>query len=122
MLQFRRASHRCLAVSLFSLTIAVLALSNRQTSAAELNDEALTAARKATTFYWKELSTEGGYLWRYSSDLKLREGEGKVGPTTAWVQPPGTPAMGTAYVRLYQATGDQLFLDAAKAARANRVR
>src|SRR6185503_7811814 len=61
-------------------------------------------------------STEGGYLWRYSADLAQREGEGKTGDTTVWVQPPGTPAVGEAYVRLYEATRDKLFLDAARAA------
>jgi hypothetical protein len=83
---------------------------------AELPDDALAAAKKVTTFYWQNVSTDGGYLWRYSADLKLREGEGKVERAMAWVQPPGTPAMGEAYVRLYEATGDKLFLDAALAA------
>jgi len=78
---------------------------------------ALDAARKATRFYWKTVSTlgQGGYLWRYSVDLKLREGEGKASKTMAWVQPPGTPSMGEAFTRLYEATGDELFRDAALA-------
>lgn len=83
---------------------------------ADLPDEALIAAKRAATFYWKHVSADGGYLWRYSSDLKLREGEGKAKPTTIWVQPPGTPSMGEAYVRLFEATGDPLFRDAARAA------
>lgn len=83
---------------------------------AELRDEALAAAKKAAAFYRHEVATEGGYLWRYSADLKLREGEGKQSETTVWVQPPGTPALGEAYVRLYEATGDPQFLEAARAA------
>lgn len=83
---------------------------------ADLPADALAAAKTATAFYWKQVSTEGGYLWRYSSDLQLREGEGKAKSTTVWVQPPGTPAMGHAFVRLFEATGDPLFHDAARAA------
>jgi len=99
------------------LVMALVSVSFLAASArADLRDDALAAARKATTFHWKELSTEGGYLWQYSADLKLREGEGKVETATVWVQPPGTPAVGEAYVRLYEATGDKLFLDAALAA------
>lgn len=83
---------------------------------ADVRDDALAAAKKAATFYSRQVATEGGYLWRYSADLKLREGEGKVTGRTVWVQPPGTPAVGEAYVRLYEATGEQLFLDAARSA------
>lgn len=86
------------------------------TGLADTRDDALASAKKAATFYWKQVSTEGGYLWRYSADLKLREGEGRQKTTVAWIQPPGTPSVGEAFVRLYEATGDQLFLDAAKAA------
>ncbi|MGH7140465.1 MAG: pectate lyase, partial [Pirellulales bacterium] len=81
---------------------------------ADLRDDALSAATKAVAFYSQQVATEGGYLWRYSADLKLREGEGKVTGRTVWVQPPGTPAMGEAYVKLYEATGEQNFLDAAR--------
>ncbi len=83
---------------------------------ADLPGEALAAAKKATSFLVEQVSTEGGYLWRYSADLKHREGEGVVETSTVWVQPPGTPAVGQAFVQLYQATGDRQFLDAARAA------
>lgn len=76
--------------------------------------DALSAAKKAVAFYTQKVATEGGYLWRYSADLKLREGEGKVTGNTVWVQPPGTPAMGAAFVKLYDATGEAAFLDAAR--------
>lgn len=83
---------------------------------ADLPGEALAAAKKATSFLVEQVSTEGGYLWRYSADLKHREGEGVVETSTVWVQPPGTPAVGQAFVQLFQATGDRQFLDAARAA------
>lgn len=78
-------------------------------------DEALQAAKSATRFMTDSVSTHGGYLWRYSADLSQREGEGVVKTETVWVQPPGTPAVGATFVRLYQATEDQQFLDAALA-------
>ena len=82
----------------------------------DLKDDALAAAKKATMFLTERVSTEGGYLWRYSSDLKLREGEGIVDTKTVWVQPPGTPSVGEAFVELYDSTGEQLFLNAARSA------
>ena len=57
------------------------------------------ALRKATTFFHQRVAIHGGYLWQYSGDLKLRSGEGIVGPTTVWVQPPGTPAVGAAFLQ-----------------------
>ncbi|QEF99909.1 Pectic acid lyase [Stieleria maiorica] len=83
---------------------------------ADLADDALAAAKKATSFLVDQVSTEGGYLWSYSADLGAREGEGVVNTPTIWVQPPGTPSVGEAFVKLYEATGDEQFLDAARAA------
>ncbi|WP_182867819.1 pectate lyase [Rhodopirellula sp. JC639] len=83
---------------------------------ADLADDALAAAKKATSFLVDQVSTEGGYLWSYSADLQAREGEGVVKTKTIWVQPPGTPSVGEAFVKLYEATGDEQFLDAARAA------
>ncbi len=42
-----------------------------------------------------------------------REGEGAVDAATAWVQPPGTPAIGMAYLQAYQLTGDSVLREAA---------
>jgi PelA/Pel-15E family pectate lyase len=60
------------------------------------------------------VSFNGGYLWKYSSDLKLREGEEIASSTTAWIQPPGTPAVGEALLYAYQLTGEQELLDDAR--------
>ena len=76
--------------------------------------EAATALRKAVEFFRKEVAVEGGYVWKYSDDLAKREGEGKVSPTTVWVQPPGTPSVGMAYLTAYEATGDKYYLEAAR--------
>lgn len=77
-------------------------------------EEAASGLRKAAAFFRETVSVHGGYLWRYSADLSKREGEGKATPTQAWVQPPGTPFVGEAFLDAYAATGDTYYLDAAK--------
>ncbi len=72
------------------------------------------ALQQAVRFYRDQVSTEGGYLWQYSADLTLREGEGKATATRVWVQTPGTPAVGLAFLRAYQLTGESYLLDAAR--------
>jgi hypothetical protein len=79
-----------------------------------LREQALQALQRATQFFHNEVAVSGGYVWRYSDDLSRREGEGKVGPTTAWVQPPGTPSIGEAYLAAWRATGDRQYLEAAR--------
>lgn len=81
---------------------------------AELRRQAEEALRRAMHFFRTEVSTHGGYLWRYSEDLALREGERPATATMVWVQPPGTPSVGTAYLWAYRATGHDDYLDAAR--------
>ena len=71
---------------------------------------------KATRYFRGQVATNGGYLWLYKSDFTRREGEGIASPTTIWVQPPGTPSVGMAFLQAYEATGDTLFLNGAVAA------
>lgn len=77
-------------------------------------EDAGESLRKAIAYFREHVATRGGYLWRYSADLSKREGEGKATPTQAWVQPPGTPAVGAAILRAYKSTRDTYYLDAAK--------
>ena len=46
----------------------------------------------------------------------MREGEGTATDTMIWVQPPGTPSVGMAFLTAYEATGDSCYLDAARGA------
>lgn len=64
--------------------------------------------------YLRSIATEGGYLWRYSLDLKERAGETKATATQIWIQPPGTPSVGEALLKAYAATKEKLFLEAAR--------
>jgi len=84
-------------------------------SGGDLADRALDAMKRATRFFTEKVSCRGGYLWRYSADLKERFGEGRATAEQVWVQPPGTPAVGMALLRAYEATGQRQFLEAALA-------
>lgn len=86
--------------------------------AQDYDDDALLAEagdrmRQATAFFRERVAVKGGYLWRYSADLARREGEGKATETMAWVQPPGTPAVGMAFLEAYEKTGERYYLEAA---------
>ena len=89
---------------------------------ADVAEEATDGLKRAVAFYHRQVAVEGGYVYRYSADLTLREGEGKAGPKTVWVQPPGTPAVGAAMLEAYQSTGERLLLDAALDAGRSLVR
>ena len=71
------------------------------------------ALKKAATFYRSQVARHGGYVYYYSLDLRRRFGEGVASADQIWVQPPGTPTVGTAYLTAFEATGDRFYLDAA---------
>lgn len=95
----------CLSAALFSSTL-------RADDA--LREQARDAMLRAVKFYSERVAAHGGYVYRYSDDLKKREGEGATALDTVWVQPPGTPTVGTALVEAYVRTGDPNVLAAAK--------
>ncbi len=78
--------------------------------------DAKQAMKKATHFFTSQVASNGGYLWKYSEDLSRREGEGKATDSMIWVQPPGTPTVGEAFLTAYQKTGEPYLLEAAKGA------
>ena len=96
-----------LARSRISLAGLLLLVSSVAVSAADApgRGEALDALNRAVGFFTEHCSKHGGYVWRYSRDLKLSEGEAETGPTTIWVQPPGTPAVGEVLLDAYLVTG-----------------
>ena len=98
-------------------TILLLVLSPSLCRAGTItSEEAVATLRQAVRFFAGDVASHGGYLWRYSGDLSLREAEGQAGRETIWVQPPGTPAVGEAFLNAYEATRESLHLDAARAA------
>lgn len=84
-----------------------------------LPSRVLAAMKRATHYFHEKVAVRGGYVYTYSLDLEHRRGEGDATPTEVWVQPPGTPTVGMAFLSAYEATKDPQFLGAAKdAARA----
>lgn len=79
----------------------------------DFRNEATAAIRKAATYYREKVASHGGYVYHYTLDLQERWGEGKASASQIWVQPPGTPTVGLAFLRAYEATGDKVYLDAA---------
>ena len=59
-------------------------------------EQTTAALHTAVDFFRTRASAGGGYVYQITADLARREGEGKVGKTTAWIQPPATPAVGMA--------------------------
>jgi hypothetical protein len=99
--------------------VAILALFVALPSIFAAEGDLTARARRAlekSTAYLRSISAGGGYLWRYSADLKERAGERKATATMIWMQPPGTPSVGMAFLRAHEATGDPRYLDAALAA------
>lgn len=99
-----------------ALGFLIMAWSAAHTKAQDLRDEASEALKKAAIFYRTQVAVHGGYVYHYSPDLKERWGEGVASADQIWVQPPGTPTVGLAFLKAYEATGDAFYLEAATAA------
>src|SRR5688500_11308466 len=82
----------------------------------ELRRQAEAALKTAATYYRNRVAKHGGYVYYYSPDLSRRLGEGVAGPEEIWVQPPGTPTVGLAYLAAFRATGEPFYLAAAREA------
>ncbi len=78
----------------------------------KLPAQSASAMKRAAIFYREQVASHGGYVYHYSLDLKRRWGEGEATIDQVWVQPPGTPTVGLAYISAYQATGDRYYRDA----------
>lgn len=79
----------------------------------DLREWSVATIRKAAIFFRTKVASHGGYVYYYSIDLRQRWGEGVATADQIWVQPPGTPTVGMAYLKAYEATGDRFYLDAA---------
>jgi hypothetical protein len=78
-----------------------------------LAEQVAAALAHATSFFRTQVAVHGSYVWTYAENLKTRFGEQEATATQGWVQPPGTPAVGMAYLRAFEATGDHTYLEAA---------
>jgi PelA/Pel-15E family pectate lyase len=100
----------------FMLTCLNPRLGSSQDSDEKLRADASAAMHKAAEYYRSRVAYRGGYVYYYSPDLKARHGEGPATATQIWVQPPGTPTVGLAYLAAWRATGDQIYKGAAREA------
>lgn len=76
-------------------------------------EDALKAMRTAAEFFRNQVASHGGYVYHYTIDLENRWGEGRASEDEIWVQPPGTPTVGMAYLEAFHATGDSFYREAA---------
>jgi len=86
-------------------------LADQQSDA--LRADALKTMRRAAEFYRTKVASHGGYVYYYSLDLKQRRGEGDATIDQIWVEPPGTPTVGMAWLTAYAATGESFYREAA---------
>ncbi len=78
-----------------------------------LRQQTIEAMKKSAEFYRDRVASHGGYVYHYSVDLSQRWGEGEATKDQIWIQPPGTPTVGLAFLKAYEATGDDFYLAAA---------
>lgn len=95
------------------LILCLVAIGPVTGSAAPSAETVRAALVRAVDFFRREAASHGGYVYRYSADLSLREAEGIPAPDTIWIQPPGTPAVGEAFLDAYEATRDPACAQAA---------
>lgn len=98
---------------MFCLTI--LAACNFQVASAEKPDreQIVQTINRAIDFYHSKVASHGGYVYYYTLDMKERWGEGRANDHQIWIEPPGTPTVGMAFLKAHQATGNQKHLTAA---------
>ena len=115
MTHFGKSSWRLWAIGSIAIGCQLGALGRPALAADDLQREVVEdAQRRAVKFFHDRGAVHDGYVYQVSADLKHREGEGDAGASSVWVQPPGTPAVGLAYVEAYERTGDDYLLDAAR--------
>ena len=97
------------------VAIALIAISLCLTASGQGTDAntVKAAMKKAATFYTEKVARHGGYVYFTAPDFSWRHGEGPAADSQIWVQPPGTPTVGIAYVTAYNATRDDFYLEAA---------
>ncbi len=106
----------CALILLMTPSLIVSFFVAAETRAADLREDALNTIRVATSYFANDVAVNGGYVYFYSPDLKNRFGEGVASASQIWVQPPGTPTVGLAFLEAWRPTGDAAHLNAATAA------
>jgi len=83
------------------------------------SEKVLETLQKAAKYMDSEVAVNGGYVWYYSEDLSQYFGESPSRKSEIWTygeREGGTPSAGHLYLDVYEATGDEIFLNYAKKA------
>lgn len=107
---------RCRLGLLMSAICLAAVQSARADDAAPSAADVREAMDRAVRFFGENVAVDGGYVWTYSNDFKQRWGEGSASARQIWIQPPGTPSVGQAFLRAYERTGNAYCLEAARRA------
>lgn len=94
------------------ILVTLVALAILPLHATPTREEVVGTMKRATGAFVEKASVEGGFVYYVTLEGR-RLGEGEATATEIWVQPPGTPAVGEAFLNAYEATGDGYFLEAA---------
>ena len=74
------------------------------------------ALKKALGFTRANLSFAGGYATKWSRDVKESRTSDTKSPSLISIEAPGTPVLGSQFLRAWRVTGDPLFLQGAREA------
>jgi PelA/Pel-15E family pectate lyase len=97
------------------IAVCLLLLAPAAVAQAAPDPAALLATMKQATRYMMDtVSYRGGFVGKYTEDLSGQWGEVPARRSMVWVQDPGTVDVGRTMLACYRATGDPLFLEAAK--------
>ncbi|NDW11392.1 pectate lyase [Bacteroides sp. 214] len=76
--------------------------------------QVLQTMKTATQYMMDVVSYKGGFVWSYLPDMSRTWGEMEAKRTMAWIQPPGTPAVGHLMMDAYHATHDEYYYQCAE--------
>lgn len=79
-----------------------------------LQQQANAALRRCTAYLTQKVAYHGGFAGSYLADLSDQWGETHCLRCQNWIQPPGSPSTGQAFLSAWKATGDPLYLEAAR--------
>ncbi len=97
------------------LLLSSVTLSSGQTGSNISKDDVLAAMKRASDYMVNTISCNGGYLWKYAEDLSEREGEAPARASQIRVYG-GTTDMGNLFLDMFEATGDEIYMEYAKKA------
>lgn len=97
----------------FSLLFSCLLLSGTY-GQTKKEQQVLQVMKTATQYMMDVASYKGGFVWSYLPDMSRTWGEMEANRTMAWIQPPGTPAVGHLMLDAYHATHDEYYYQCAE--------